>query len=138
MTGVSVVAVIAGHRAARGPWCPLVFLVLLFPPVLVRPSKYLGIRPRPRERLGYTKPGQLLGHGGGFQGDGIAWTPVWIGVGGEGDDGREGRAHNRLTLTWHHCVTIAVDDQCRATMQAADSTGSRSLGNVREWRQVKR
>src|ERR1035437_7591794 len=58
------------NRRSPGRCGPLVLLVLLFPSSLVRPSKYLEPYPRPRERLGNTKTGRLLGHGDVFQGDG--------------------------------------------------------------------
>jgi hypothetical protein len=49
VTGVSVVGLIVGHRAAVA----LVFPVLPFPSFFFRPSKYLEPCPSPRERTQY-------------------------------------------------------------------------------------
>src|ERR1035441_10115473 len=66
--------------AVTGRW-PLVFPVLLFPPVLVRPSKYLEPYPRPRERPGNTRAGRPLARWRVPGRMGIPGNLVWQGWG---------------------------------------------------------
>src|ERR1019366_1058736 len=54
VTGIPVVHLTDGHRAAVAPWCTSL------PPVLVRASKYLETCPRPSGRPGDTTTGHLL------------------------------------------------------------------------------
>ena len=79
LTGFSVVHVIAGLRVTHGP---LVFPVLLFPSDRFWPPTYRELRPRPREGLGNTRTGRLLGHRGAFRGGmGIPGNPARPGWG---------------------------------------------------------
>ena len=79
VTGIPVVHLTDGHRAAVPPWCSG---CTSLPPVLVRASKYLETCPRPSGRPGDTTTGHLLGHAGVFQG-GWGFLGIWPDRGGD-------------------------------------------------------
>src|ERR1039457_6060941 len=107
VTGIPVVHLTDGHRAAVPPWCSG---CTSLPPVLVRASKYLETCPRPSGRPGDTTTGHLLGHAGVFQG-GWGFLGIWPDRGGDYRRLVRGATANKLqysALLWPSCAKSGI------------------------------
>ena len=90
VTGLSVVGLIGGHRAAVA----LVFQMYLLSFLVPRPRKYLGIGPSTRKRPGSTRVGHLL-----------ATVPC---SGEDGDSSESWLARERIFASVAHQIGVTV------------------------------